>query len=51
MAEKAERYNDYEYQPMKDEAFWQLGGMRIAAEALGIRTSIIFISADERLKR
>lgn len=49
MAEKAERYNDYEYQPMKDEALWQLGGMRIAAEALGIRASIILSEDGERI--
>ena len=41
MSEKARKYNDYEYKPMKDEIFWQLKGMCTAAEALGIRTSII----------
>ena len=49
MAEKAERYNDYEYQLIKDEALWQLGGMRIAAEALGIRASIILSEDGERI--
>ena len=49
MTETAERYNDYEYKPVKDEAFWQLGGMRIAAEALGIRASIILSEDGERI--
>lgn len=49
MAEKAGKYNDYEYQPMKDEAFWQLKGMRTAAEVLGIRASIIWSEDGERI--
>lgn len=49
MAEKARKYNDYEYKPMKDEIFWQLKGMCTAAEALGIRTSIILSEDGERI--
>lgn len=49
MAEKARRYNDYEYKPVKDEAFQQLECMCIAAEALGIRTSIIWSKDGERI--
>lgn len=49
MTETAERYNDYEYELVKDEAFWRLKGMCTAAEALGIRTSIIWSEDGERI--
>lgn len=49
MAEKAKMYNNYDYKPVKDKAFWQLKGMSIAAEALGIRTSIIASEDGEHI--
>ena len=49
MAEKARSYNDYEYELVKDEAFWRLKGMCTAAEALGIRASIILSEDGERI--
>ena len=49
MAEKAIKYNNYDYKPMKDEIFWQLIGMCTAAEALGISTSIISSEDGERI--
>lgn len=42
MAAKARRYNDCDYPPMEDEIINQLLGMQSAADALGVKTSIIW---------
>ncbi len=47
MAVKARRYNDCDYPPMKDEIINQLLGMKVAADTLGIKTSVI-LSEDNK---